>query len=512
VRSIRIAALLCLGTIAWAQPKPAADVSGERGLTRVVLRVPEGVLRINFPDDMAAGDQVTGTVYPEPDPGKNEKEKRSNIMRLGQYGFDLGGRTSMDGNRVHWQIPSSVQGTVTTIQFRDGKNKLIAKCEVPINPRPADTPGPAETPRLLLPLEGEAGRLVSVWGSIPAEDAEATIGGKAADLIAQGPRKAVFLTPPDVVGQTTIAVKAGHAAASGPYYSLGFRMAVSRIDLHAGDTSELTATVSGLNGLSGPAHLTLVNITPAIAAMKEGILQRIIIQPGDARPDGTFQVKRTLIAENDGRFAIDGSVTRSMTARLPFGPLAGETIDRWARAGNVQVTPDARAAIVSGFAAERARLDEFLAAQSALGAEPGSLFSTLIRLYCFEVRNIVTRSEGLGVVRRPRQPMRTAFVPEAPAQRQIVIRQTTVSAHPVLEFLGKFLSGLAPSSPLGTLTVSSSPAQQQPILIDGIGGDQFLTDQVFALGLGTHEVNVKNCRKTVQVAANLPAYAPCDVK
>src|SRR5260370_6250767 len=199
------------------------------------------------------------------------------------------------------------------------------------------------------------------------------MGGKEANLIAQGPRKAVFLTPPDMVGQSRIDIKAGPIAVSGPFYSFFLLLTATRNNLLKGETAQVTATVSGLKGLAETALLTLANLTPSIVAMSGGALQRISISPADVRPDGTFRLTRTLIAERDGSFRVEAAATRSPTSQLPLEALAGGTVDRWSRKNNVPVAPDARSLIIAGIAAARPRLDEFFNAQMALAADPGSL-------------------------------------------------------------------------------------------------------------------------------------------
>ena len=55
------------------------EVSG--GLRTVTLATPRGDIKVSLPDDLNAGDTISGTVVAEPK-GKDEKERKSNLDRL----------------------------------------------------------------------------------------------------------------------------------------------------------------------------------------------------------------------------------------------------------------------------------------------------------------------------------------------------------------------------------------------------------------------------------------------
>ena len=48
------------------------------GIYATIFTTPQGVIKVNLPDAMVAGDTVSGSIYTEPT-GKNETERRQNL-------------------------------------------------------------------------------------------------------------------------------------------------------------------------------------------------------------------------------------------------------------------------------------------------------------------------------------------------------------------------------------------------------------------------------------------------
>ena len=79
-----------------------AEVHTESGLHRVLFHVPQGIIRVNYPDDMAVGDTISGTVYTEP-LGKTQKEQDKNSGELSGYVIEKEGqKTPASEKRFRW--------------------------------------------------------------------------------------------------------------------------------------------------------------------------------------------------------------------------------------------------------------------------------------------------------------------------------------------------------------------------------------------------------------------------
>jgi len=490
-------AVLLFTPSAFAQ---SAQLTSESGLHRAAFHLPAGTVRLNLPGDLTAGDHIIGTVFTEPS-GRDRAQQEKNEKELAAYAIDIGGHLQFQGNRIFWSVPPASAPGSNVIRLRDRTKKLVAECQLPILPA---VPSPGLPPSIDLPSGGPAGGFLSVWGTLPGDAvASLRIGGKDAALIAQSPRKAVFFTPREALGATTIEARAGSLSAAGPYQGLGLNLAASRRDLLSGQSAELTVTVLGLSGLEDEAHLVITNLTPTVAAMEGGIAYQVIIRAADVSPDGTFVVLRRLVALQNGTFDIAASVTRPPLAQLPVAGLAATAIARWSLRNGIEITPTARDLMVAGVNQARSALDDFLRAQLPFGSNAGDLLLALISEYCFDLRNRIL-NPALGVV-RPRRLPRFAYGFQASPQAAVVIDGPAVQKRTFLQFLGDLLSRMTPGGGWGAILVASQPPQQ-PFTIDRASG---ITVQTFSATVGPHTVTVGACVRQVQVVANQTTQVSC---
>src|SRR5262245_40016515 len=72
--------LLVASLKASSQTASITGIVYENNYAKVPFKTAEGAISVFLPDDMAAGDHITGTVIVEPT-GKNDKEKNLNRLR-----------------------------------------------------------------------------------------------------------------------------------------------------------------------------------------------------------------------------------------------------------------------------------------------------------------------------------------------------------------------------------------------------------------------------------------------
>lgn len=512
-KSRGVAAALALSSLSLSAaartPGASAELATGSGLYRVVFEVPEGKINVNVPNDVATGDTILALVFPEAG-GKNRQEVDRNSAALAGYTVEADGSRMVSGGRLRWTVPARVPSGVATIRLRDRKGEVLTQCGVPVSPSGAEVRKAADTARFVLPLGARAGGAVSVWGSFPEEVVPAIrVGGFAALVIAQSPRRIVFVSPPDAVGATTLEVKFGAAAAvTGPLHILAVQSSETNKYLVRGQRSTLTVRVSGLQGLAAPAVLVLSNQSPAIVALEGGALQRISIPPAEVRPDGTWQLTRTLTSESRGTYVIGVDVTQSPTAQMPMERMVELSVDRWSRRSNVGVSADARLLIAADVVAARSLLDEFFVAQLAFDADPASLLDSLVRHYCFDLRDRKLRAGGLGGLRSPRPPrVANAFGPQSAAPA-VAIEASDVRGYPFFKYLGELLARVTPVQPVGLLVVTSQPDKQQ-IRIDRSTGLDYFTARSFHITSGDHTVTVGGCSEVVKIRTNQQSTVNC---
>jgi len=80
--------LIASGNAQQAPSTEAAETETASGLHAVTFRLPEGAIRAVFPDGLAAGDTISGTVLPDP-AGTTEVSRQSNAGELNGYVLDI---------------------------------------------------------------------------------------------------------------------------------------------------------------------------------------------------------------------------------------------------------------------------------------------------------------------------------------------------------------------------------------------------------------------------------------
>jgi hypothetical protein len=510
--SRRILAALAFCSL-WLRAQPplpaSAELAAAWGLYKAVFHVPEGRININFPNDVTAGDTILAMVYPEPS-GRTPKERDRNSASLSAYALELEGARMVAGGRLRWTIPPRVPSGFSTVRLHDRKAKVVAQCDVPVSPRGADVTKPAGAANFVLPLGGTAGAPVSLWGVFPEDVVPAIrVGGFAALVIAQSPRKIVFVSPPDAVGASTLEVRFGGAAAvTGLFRVLAVQVSAPQSDLLPGQTTTMTLRVSGLSGLPSPAVLVLANQSPTTVALSGGAVQRIPIPSGGVGPDGVWQLTRTLTGERGGGYSIAVAVTPPPSAQIPLEQLVELSIDRWSRRSSVAVEAGARTLIASAVVAARAPLDEYFVAQLAYHADPASLLDSLLRHYCFDLRDRKLMPGRMGRLQSPRLArLAQAFAPQSAAP-PVSIDASDVRANPFLKYIGELLARLTPSQPVGLLIVTSQPDRQQ-IRIGRNTGLDYYTARSFHLTAGDYTVTVAGCTELVKIRANQQSTLNC---
>jgi hypothetical protein len=482
----------------------SGEVHSESGLYRVQFHVAQGTIRVNYPDDMAVGDTISGTVYTEP-AGKNQKEQDQNSGELAGYVIEMENQKIPSSEKhFQWGVPVKVIGGGSSLVLRDPKGKVVARAVVPVDPAPV----PFDRGGFDMPNGAQAGSLVSV--TVPATGdlgSSVSVGGQAAPVIAESPRKLVFLSPPDISGPSTLRVTKNGASAEGPYRSLGLQLSATKRTLTKGETAAFSVVVSGLQGSKEPTSMIITNHSPQVVNLSGGPVQNVTIQPAEVRPDGTYQLTRALTGEAGGAFDISVVATGPPASQLPLARLADRTIERWSQTNHISVSAQARSLIESGIDDARAQLDEFLRSQMAWHADPVSLFDWMVRDYCFDLRDQMLHSTPLSE-RRAQLRVRFANALLQQAAANVVIDTPDVRRFSFSRYLANLLARLTPSQPVGRLKVDSQPANQA-IKIDSFSGENYFTTRTFVVSVGTHNVVVSSCQEVVSVSANQGAAVSC---
>jgi len=299
------------------------------GLITTTFDTLNGTVSVNLPDDLAAGDTISGTVIAEPK-GSTKEEQAKNEDSLNGYVVEVARQETpkQQTQGSKWVIPPATQVIPVVLKTRQGKE--VARTQVPVMHGQVSKPKTEQMPNGDLqqpgnystPQFGQAGRPVSVAGPFDGDfnNTAVKLGNNTAQFLAESPRKVVVRSPANLIGRATIEVnEQNRVVANCSYQSVGIKLAADKLNLIRGEQTTLSATVSGLAGVTSTVSVLLTNATPWTVRMEGGEKQLINVNPGEFNGD-TFTTKRTLTGVRAGGFSINAVVDPIRSERANCTP------------------------------------------------------------------------------------------------------------------------------------------------------------------------------------------------
>ena len=295
------------------------DSRSDNGLYITTFTTPQGVIKVNLPDDMAASDTISGTVTAEAT-GQNEAERAQNLAELKRHVLVVEGQQTLVGaGTFSWSIPRPLNTNSKNISLlQRGQN--AATTTIPISATPPPSPS-----QFTIPTGGQQGRLIQIKGpgnGIFSPQDYVKVGGTTLPPLAESPRSLILRNASDSVGPTNIDVHENGVGMQCPFRNIGLNLSAPKLNLLRGETTTLHVVVVGLGGITGDQSLDLENTSPSVIRMAGGDRQPINIRASEVRPDGTYSMDRTLTGIMAGSFGVTATVTWSDVC-TPANPVVG---------------------------------------------------------------------------------------------------------------------------------------------------------------------------------------------
>jgi hypothetical protein len=309
-------------------------VETAQGLCRVTFDTLPGRVIVNLPDDMRAGDTISGTVFEEPK-GQSEDERNRNEKTLNGLVVNFAGeRVPVSAKTFKLSIPTAVAGNPKPSDFR-----IIIEPRAPQDPPVRFFQGPQDDPfffdipaelfyrpapqppqQFAIPSLGQTGRPIVITGPFDGDSSNTKIDFQASgpnvtpiggDLngmvpIAESPRKVIVQSPSDVTGPMEIRVKEGMTETKGTFRNLGVKLSAPKTSLLRGERTTLTIEVNGLQGITKPVPLTLES--NGVITMEGGMYQPLGIQPSQVGVDGRYTTTRGITGVQAGGWSATATV------------------------------------------------------------------------------------------------------------------------------------------------------------------------------------------------------------
>lgn len=287
------------------QVKPSIQTGG--GLHVITFDTLQGTVTVNLPDDMAAGDTISGTVTTDPKGDSPEQKAKSEDSLSGVVVEVADQERPASGGKAKWIVPAAAAVAIPLI-LRDRNGREIGKVNVPV----AKMPPPSQQKRsagFAMPAMGQAGKPVEITGSFDGDfgTSGVRVGGQSINVMAESPRKLIVQSPTEVVGATQLEVSESGSVARCEFRNIAVALAAPTVNLKSGQTTIMTITVTGLQGKDEPFPLSVVNHSPTIVRVAQGNVQKIVVEPSRASA-GTFVVNRTLTGVTPGGFNISAAI------------------------------------------------------------------------------------------------------------------------------------------------------------------------------------------------------------
>jgi CHAT domain-containing protein/tetratricopeptide (TPR) repeat protein len=311
------AALIAITFVAFATNTPfapraaAQNAAGYRvesksadGLYATTFTTPQGTIKVNLPDDMAAGDTISGSVYTEPT-GTNETERGQNLDELNGYVIDLAGQKTAVGERTFTRNinrSGTRPGTIVLLHHEQSVATATIPTLVTAPPRPT---------QFTVPTGGQQGRLLQIdcpCNGVFSPQDYVRVGGISLPLIAESPRSLVVHNTTEVAGPTNMDLSENGMAVQCPFRNIQINLSAPKLNLIRGETTTLHVMVLGLGGMSGDQSLDLQNNSPGVIKMSGGEQQQLTIHGTEVRPDGTYSTDRTLTGITAGGFGVTATL------------------------------------------------------------------------------------------------------------------------------------------------------------------------------------------------------------
>jgi len=414
----------------------------------------------------------------------------------------------VSSGRYEWMVPIELRAGTVEVLLRDREGGVVARASIPVDPVPAVPLASSPASPFELPADAEIGQTAVIRGRSDGKlsSKAVSLGGIQAVLLASSPRRMAFRVPAMTPGAAPIRFTSGEVMVERTLRVFEIRGAASSTQLFRGQRATLTLTVLGLDGITEPVTLSVVNRSPA-AVRVEDIDKPITITPSQVRPGGTFVITRRLVGIQPGPFQVTASVSRPPASQFDVMRSTTRALTDWQARTGVGISAGAGALIQRSV--PEAQFQDFLGSQQAYQGDVQEVFAALLSHYCFDLRDdglSRRRAEGrfgggagillvgLGQNRAP----------------DATITESEVRRLSFPDFVSRLTERFAMRQAVGYLFVKSAKPHA-PITIDRKPNGE-LTDRRFVTPAGDHEIVVtgsQTCRQRVTVNPFQTAVVDC---
>lgn len=266
------AILACL--LSQSIPVQAYDLDSEPGTKAVNFNTTRGLVQVNFPDDIAAGDTVSGTILLDPK-GSSEREQSRSEEELNKYVLLIDNvESSVGGGEFTIKVPANA--TTIEVQLKSKTHVVGTPQQLPVLAKST-----AHYSNYQLAGVSQAGRTLQVYGDFDGNfgTTNVIVNGKRLDKLAESPRKLVVSLPQTTKGLVGVELTERNRTMLAKCPVLAIEMTQPNAFLAKNKETTVTINVSGTSALQKPVEVVLKNFSPEAVELIGGNSQRLPIPP-----------------------------------------------------------------------------------------------------------------------------------------------------------------------------------------------------------------------------------------
>lgn len=294
------------GTAA-APAKPGVERGN--GLATVVFPLEAGDIRIFLPDDLSAGDTITGTVVAEPK-GATDAERNRNADVLSGIVVETPIAPPTENGRFRtWRLPALSQVTGLPFILKDSAGKTLGEATARVEPPRRNRPAYFDIPSVTV-----VGHPLEIPGPFDGNPANTSVkaSGLQIPILAESPGKVVAGSAA-LVGNVPVECAEGQQSRRQDSRFIMFSLQIADAVIRTGQSTTANLRVRGLEGVERPIPLILTNHSPQIVRLEGGDVVPVRIAKEDVGPEGQFERQLRVTATGVGVY------TLSLQASRPVG-------------------------------------------------------------------------------------------------------------------------------------------------------------------------------------------------
>lgn len=316
--------LLITASITRAQSVTLTGTVYENQTFKANFISPQGTIKVYLPDDMAAGDVISGTVLAEPS-GKNDKERKKNLAELLKQNLVIAGQkipVTAAPQNFSFTIPFTNRQLNTPLELMNVSGIKAAELNLPVQPtQPLFSKGVNQglTPAGNVIVKGQPLALSSNGtftssSTFTVSDA----AGKTTELkpLCASPRNAVLQLPPDMPPGMLTVKENNNPSAPCKIRLIDIMVRTAKTNLLKGEKSVLQAAIDpkltekdSAEAMQIPVmSLDIKNVFPNNVSLEGGDVQRILLPQGNRTDAASWGINRTITGIKPGTFAVNVSL------------------------------------------------------------------------------------------------------------------------------------------------------------------------------------------------------------